>query len=480
MSPGPDKRSTRFLFAGYLVVVISFLGAALFTEQHIHDIDVASDDIARNASVKHPAEARHRLGDGEIALLRYVVASSAFDPAGRAAIEESARSVGEQVDGYLALPLFPGERPFWEDVQRATRSFVNATDRMLGQIDARDLRLARQTYSNEVSSAARQLQEALSRDIDFNARNGSRLAEHIKMVHVRGQRIGVSLGILCVLLALVAGLMVNGQMRRHEALVAEHARALEERAGELGSFADRVAHDIRNPTGAAQLAIELELRRRQAVGEPGTENLRRAQRSVQRIHALVAGLFEFARAGARSPEGEATEIGEVVEDVLAGAEQRAAEAGVTVAAELAPAAVGCAKGVLISLIANLVDNAIKYAGNGGRILIRSSVVAASVRVEVEDDGPGLPPGLAPHVFEPYVRGVGSEKPGLGLGLATVKRLTEAHGGRVGARSDPGRGTTFWFELPRAVAPVTSSSTGVAVGGRIERTTTGTRLPAPPL
>ncbi len=289
------------------------------------------------------------------------------------------------------------------------------------------------------------------------------MAEHIKAVHVRGRWIGIPLGILCGLLALVAGLIVNGQIRRHGALVAEHARVLEERAGELESFAGRVAHDIRNPTGAAQLAIELEMRRQQAAGEPGTENLRRAQRSVQSIQALVAGLLEFARAGARPAAGEATEVcdvRDVVEDVLVSAAPRAAEAGLTVANELAAGTVACAKGVLISLVANLVDNAIKYAGNRGRIVVRSSVDAAFVRVEVEDNGPGLPPGLIHHVFEPYIRGADSESPGLGLGLATVKRLTEGHGGRVGVRSAPGRGTTFWFELPRAMADDASSSSTV--------------------
>jgi len=74
-----------------------------------------------------------------------------------------------------------------------------------------------------------------------------------------------------------------------------------------------------------------------------------------------------------------------------------------------------------------------------------------VRVEVADTGPGLPPGSEQLVFEPFRRAGNSHLPGLGIGLATVKRIVEAYGGRLGVWSTPGRGSTFWFELPEAAA-----------------------------
>jgi signal transduction histidine kinase len=71
-----------------------------------------------------------------------------------------------------------------------------------------------------------------------------------------------------------------------------------------------------------------------------------------------------------------------------------------------------------------------------------------VRIEVEDTGPGLAPGFEERAFEPYVQATHRKKTsGIGLGLATVKRMTQAHAGRVGVVSRPGVGCTFWVELP---------------------------------
>ncbi|PTL74958.1 sensor histidine kinase KdpD [Vitiosangium sp. GDMCC 1.1324] len=69
--------------------------------------------------------------------------------------------------------------------------------------------------------------------------------------------------------------------------------------------------------------------------------------------------------------------------------------------------------------------------------------------ESSDTSARLPAGLERTVFEPYVRAAGTHQPGIGLGLATVKRIAEAHHGRVGVQSTPGQGATFWVELPLA-------------------------------
>ena len=111
-------------------------------------------------------------------------------------------------------------------------------------------------------------------------------------------------------------------------------------------------------------------------------------------------------------------------------------------------AVACSSGVLLSLLGNLLRNAIKYLGDAQvrEVSLRVCPRRGRVLFEVEDTGPGIPPSLGARVFEPYVRGPHTGAPGIGLGLATVKRLAESHGGTVGVRANPRGGSVFWFEL----------------------------------
>ena len=100
---------------------------------------------------------------------------------------------------------------------------------------------------------------------------------------------------------------------------------------------------------------------------------------------------------------------------------------------------------------NLVTNALKFTESGGRIDVAMTRRDGVIRVSVRDDGAGIEPGLQDSVFEPFRTGdplAGGRGGGIGLGLAIVREIVEAHGGRVGAESaGPAQGSTFWFELP---------------------------------
>ena len=137
-------------------------------------------------------------------------------------------------------------------------------------------------------------------------------------------------------------------------------------------------------------------------------------------------------------------------DVLDGLRAEAQDGGVQLEWEgWCGLRVASTAGVLTSLVSNLVRNAIKYMGDRPRRVVTVRAVPAEecVRVEVEDTGPGVPAAIAGSLFEPFVRGV-TDKGGIGLGLATVRELTRAHGGTSGFRPRPGGGSLFWFELPR--------------------------------
>ena len=107
------------------------------------------------------------------------------------------------------------------------------------------------------------------------------------------------------------------------------------------------------------------------------------------------------------------------------------------------------------MLMNLAGNAIKFTPEGGRIELAARQVDDQVRVEVRDNGPGIPPEQQQRIFEAFfrLRETGSATEGTGLGLAITARLVELHGGKLGIESQPGEGACFYFSLPLiAIAP----------------------------
>jgi PAS domain S-box-containing protein len=104
------------------------------------------------------------------------------------------------------------------------------------------------------------------------------------------------------------------------------------------------------------------------------------------------------------------------------------------------------------VLVNLIDNALKYSPEGGEVVVRTVPAAASVRVEVADQGMGIPPAEQEAVFEKFYRGDPQHRAvpsGTGLGLYICRELVRRMGGSIGVRSRPGEGSTFWFDLPKA-------------------------------
>jgi signal transduction histidine kinase len=176
--------------------------------------------------------------------------------------------------------------------------------------------------------------------------------------------------------------------------------------------------------------------------------------SLMRVRSVVDALLDFARAGAMPEPG----VHASVPQALAGLEDEVRPPAVAENVDLVfgpppECAVVCSPGVLAVLLTNLVRNSLKYMGESvvRRVRVSARVRRAFVLFEVEDSGPGVPQDLGDRIFEPYVRGkaTAAKRSGIGLGLATVKRLVLAHGGDVGVRRSPLGGALFWFELPIA-------------------------------
>lgn len=131
----------------------------------------------------------------------------------------------------------------------------------------------------------------------------------------------------------------------------------------------------------------------------------------------------------------------------------------------APLMVWADRDRLIQIVTNLVQNAVKFTPEGGRIMVTVKQETQTLAgVSVHDTGPGIPPEFLDQIFDPFFRAkeVRSEIKGLGLGLSIVRTLVELHGGTIAARSEPGQGAELYFTiplLPIITAPLGSASAG---------------------
>jgi two-component system phosphate regulon sensor histidine kinase PhoR len=151
-------------------------------------------------------------------------------------------------------------------------------------------------------------------------------------------------------------------------------------------------------------------------------------------------------------DSERVDLGSVVRDAVEAMRERLPET-VSVRADTNgdAAAVGD-RGRIEQVLVNLLDNAVKYSPDGGEVVVTTVEAASTVRVEVADQGMGIAPGEHHAVFEKFYRGDPQHRAvpsGTGLGLYVCRELVRRMGGTIGVRSEPGRGSTFWFDLPRA-------------------------------
>jgi signal transduction histidine kinase len=156
-----------------------------------------------------------------------------------------------------------------------------------------------------------------------------------------------------------------------------------------------------------------------------------------------------AEGGAMRLARERLELAEVVRDAVSLYAEVAEDKGIRLQNECAPAVcVSADRNRMRQVVANLLDNAIKYTPPGGRVELRTARDGAEAVLTVADTGAGIPPAELPRIWERLYRGDASRSErGLGLGLSLVKAVVEAHGGRVEAASTPGEGSTFTVGFP---------------------------------
>lgn len=194
-------------------------------------------------------------------------------------------------------------------------------------------------------------------------------------------------------------------------------------------FLGDVAHELRSPLGRMQLALGILDRK---VDESGQEYVKDLAEDVKVMSGLTDGLLEFAKAEMRQDSVTLSPIN--VADVVWRAVKAESRPGVEVNVDVDPLLmVNAEPECLFRALANVIRNAIRYAGEAGPIVVGASRGAGEVNLTVADAGPGVPAEKVDQIFEPFYRleyARDRESGGAGLGLAIVKSCVEACGGRV--------------------------------------------------
>ncbi|RPI88330.1 MAG: GAF domain-containing protein [Chloroflexi bacterium] len=216
-------------------------------------------------------------------------------------------------------------------------------------------------------------------------------------------------------------------------------------------FVSTVSHDLRSPLTAILGYIEL-MDRVGKLNDQQREFIRRIQLSVNNITSLINDLLDLGRIEAGFDTlKELVPFSAIVRYAMEGLRQRAEEKGIEVTVELQdklPAVLGNPIRMR-QMVSNLIGNAIKYAPSHGKVSIFAAAEEGQVIFRVEDNGPGIPPGDQPYIFNKFYRAsnVPFDVQGTGLGLAIVKSIVENHRGRIWVESTLGQGAAFTVVLP---------------------------------
>jgi Na+/proline symporter/nitrogen-specific signal transduction histidine kinase len=284
-------------------------------------------------------------------------------------------------------------------------------------------------------------------------------------------------------------LSIEGLMRilDETSQVLEYSRRLEEKSRELeratrelqrsnvrlteldrmkDEFVSTVSHELRTPLSSIRAFSEI------LQDEPEMEPRQRQELSgivvqeTERLTRLVDQIMDFTRieAGPESWARESLDLVGVVNEALAATSQLGRNRDMEIACELpdGPVTVVGDRDRLLQVVINLLSNALKYCEPGiGRVHLKLTRLAAEVRLEVADNGPGIRPEEHERIFEKFhqIRSAAKGKPqGAGLGLAICKTIIEGHGGRIWVESQLGSGARFIVTLPRQADGISSDQT----------------------
>ena len=453
--PAPGELALRPSYPvvlGMVLVVLSFAAALGYSHFLLQAIDEQALAITENAvpSLAHLASMRVELAHLGKGMRDLVAAGGATPNPATPAIGAARARMESEFRQYRDLPMSSAETRWLPIVDQRLAQLRSAADRVLNA----DGGGAGRDTLHELFEPALEQTDAAAGTLQRLSETAARVhATRILQTRRQATSIATLLGSASLAIAFVATFLVLRVLRTRAQIAQRYVRLQSERNAELEAFAGRVAHDLRDPLGAIALQI-LAITRRHPLERALTPYFNAIDRQLERMNQVIEALLEFARAGAVPAAGARANLADVLNAVLAGIRPRLETMKVELTVAPVPGVeIACTPGALSSVLSNLLGNAAKFIVEGSelprRIAVRVSDEARTARVEVEDNGPGIPPEAERRIFEPFQRLSTTRQTGFGLGLATVKRIVEAYHGQLGLRSRPRRGSVFWFELPKA-------------------------------
>jgi signal transduction histidine kinase len=238
----------------------------------------------------------------------------------------------------------------------------------------------------------------------------------------------------------------------------EERERLRDRLASLGEMAANIAHELRNPL--AGIEVMAGLLRRQVPDSPDAQSLLSDILGEAKLaNSIVVEMLEFVRPVRL--QVEPIDLAQVLQQSVVNAESKVPRRDIAVAIETAEGLplIDGDSGQLCQVFTNLLTNAFEAMNGTGRVVIHAALdvpeensgfaadatePAPSIVVDVADNGPGVPAELTDRIFNPFFT---TKTTGSGLGLAIVRRIIDAHDGRIDLSSEPGQGTRFRVTLP---------------------------------
>lgn len=245
------------------------------------------------------------------------------------------------------------------------------------------------------------------------------------------------------------------EIKRLNAELAARALELETINRELEGFNYTVAHDLRSPINAMSSSFQaIEIMCGDRLSQECREFLQSGYRSTHRMNRLIGALLDFSRMAHVEPRREKVDLSAMAREVVS--ELRQAAPGRDVKIVIAEGVTADADATLLRIVLdNLIGNAWKYSNRQEQPVIEvgATTVDQQQAFFVRDNGSGFDKAAAEKMFLPFQRLSGAETAnGFGIGLATVERIIQRHGGRIWAESEPTKGACFYFTLRSPLEP----------------------------